>query len=72
MAAEIAAEMVEPAPETVTDSETLAAAEADFADSIELAEPEPIELPISLDLAAPEEEEAQALAARFGKQYVDP
>ncbi|WP_313176939.1 ATP-binding protein, partial [Massilia sp.] len=40
----------------------LAAAEADFADSIELAEPEPIELPISLDLAAPEEEEAQDLA----------
>ncbi|MDN4057921.1 Hpt domain-containing protein [Massilia sp. YIM B02769] len=57
-----AEEMAEPAPETVTDTETLAAAEADFADSIELAEPEPIELPISLDLAAPEEEEAQDLA----------
>jgi len=51
-------EIAEPAPETLSDSETLAAAEADFADSIELAEPEPIELPISLDLAAPEAPEA--------------
>jgi len=55
-------EPIEPAAETVSDSETLAAAEADFADSIELAEPEPIELPITLDIAAQDEtaDEAQA------------
>ncbi|WP_305823441.1 hybrid sensor histidine kinase/response regulator [Massilia brevitalea] len=47
----------EPAAESVSDTDTLAAAEADFADSIELAEPEPIELPIEFDIAAPEEPE---------------
>jgi len=52
----------EPAAETVSDSEALAAAEADFADSIELTEPEPIELPIELDLAAPDEAVAETEA----------
>ena len=59
-ATEPAAELAtEPAAESLSDTEALAAAEADFADSIELAEPAPIELPIELDIAAPEEVHAE-------------
>ena len=49
----VASDTPEPAAEALSDSDTLSGAEAGFADSIELAEPEPIELPIALDIAAP-------------------
>ena len=53
----------EPAMDAVTEDEAIAAAEADFGlDPVDAPEPEAIELPISLDIAAPEPEpEAIAL-----------